>query len=98
MHQVMLLANILKLTKKSFRKTFVFTVIGVMEKVLSQLHISNYYFNSCDQNQGIKISMKKFSFRNIQKLFVAVFIQDFNRKFQNTYFEEQSPLAMSGFL
>ena len=51
------------LLKKSFRETslFMFTVIGVMEKMLCRLHISNYYFHSCEQNPW-RLSVKKFNF------------------------------------
>ena len=74
------------LLKKSSRKTSFF----VMEKVLSQVHISSYYCNVV-----IKI-FEKYLLRssvlemNFQKLFVSILIQDFNHKFQNTFFEEQS--------
>ena len=79
------------LLKRSFRKTslFVLTKTAVMEKVLSQPHISSYYCNVV-----IKI-LEKYLLRssvlemNFQKLFVSILIQDFNHKFQNTFFEEQ---------
>ena len=80
------------LLKKSFRKTslFVLTKTAVMEKVLSQPDMSSYYCNVV-----IKI-LEKYLLRssvlemNFQKLFVSILIQDFNHKFQNTFFEEQS--------
>ena len=74
------------LLKKSSRKTSFF----VMEKVLSQVHISSYYCNVV-----IKI-FEKYLLRssilemNFQKLFRSILIQNFNHKFQNTFFEEQS--------
>ena len=74
------------LLKKSSRKTSFF----VMEKVLSQVHISSYYCNVV-----IKI-FEKYLLRssvlemNFQELFVSILIQDLNHKFQNTFFEEQS--------
>ena len=79
------------LLKRSFRKTslFVLTKTAVMEKVLPQPHISRYYCNVV-----IKI-LEKYILRSsvlevdFQKLFVSILIQDYNRKFQNTFFEEQ---------
>ena len=65
------------LLKRSFRKTslFVFTVIGFTEKMFCYLHISNYYFNSCNKNPR-KISVKKFSFRkkNLNTLCKCIYL------------------------
>ena len=92
MHQELLLADILIFTTEVLQKTslFVLTKTAVMEKVLSQPDMSSYYCNVV-----IKI-LEKYLLRssvlemNFQKLFVSILIQDFNHKFQNTFFEEQS--------
>ena len=78
-YQELLLANISSnLLKKSFRKTslFVLTVIVVMEKVFFWLHISNYYFNTCDQNP-LKIPVKKFIFRNFRIKYLETLLSVF---------------------
>ena len=92
MRQELLLSDILIFTTEVLQKTslFVLTKTAVMEKVLSQLHISSYYCNVV-----IKI-LEKYLLRSsvlemdFQKLSVSILIQDFNHKFQNTFFEEQS--------
>ena len=75
------------LLKRSFRKTslFVLTKTAVMEKVLSQPHISSYYCNVVIKSLEKYLLRSSVLQMNFQTLFLSILIH----KFQNTFFEEQ---------